>query len=554
MRIIRLKFIIIAIFVFLCPFLISAYKGHQVSVTIPLYNAQSKRELPSAEIRLYNMADTSFIGNASYTVLHGGYFIITLPAGILYNIQIVPKIRVVTDNNTTVYTEDNLLEHKEIELDLRDYEGTRMELEPIYFGKRISKELNEVTVTPSRIMFYHKGDTLVYNANAFVLAEGSMLDALIKQLPGVNIDKNGVITCNGRKVENLLLNGKDFFNGKRELMLENISAYTVKDIAVYEKAGMISEMLNQKVQGDMTYVMDVRLKKEYMTGLMGNTDVGNGTKDRYLARLFGMWYSSSASVTVFGAANNLSSMANPGAQDGAWSAADISDGLKTNKSGGMTYTWTGPHNKLSFQGSADVKHVKTTVDQSRSTVNFLPDGDVYRLSNSRNISRNLTVATDHWLTYRLNSGVMIQAFPNFTYSDIRTAGDIIDVASSEETANLNAGFGDFIYNTGGELTGNEISRYLSRSASKGKTFDGKLLARTVLAVGPRTGQRGALYVSAVGSLKTHEDYMHNDYLFTTRENGFTPEATRRYDACIPTGCGLWVADFPTIILQCFPAN
>ena len=59
-------------------------------------------------------------------------------------------------------------------------------------------------------MFY-RGDTLVYNADAFNVADGSMLDALIKQMPGTELKKNGEIFVNGKKIDNLLLNGKDFF-------------------------------------------------------------------------------------------------------------------------------------------------------------------------------------------------------------------------------------------------------------------------------------------------------------------------------------------------------
>lgn len=60
----------------------------------------------------------------------------------------------------------------------------------------------------SKVKFYNRGDTLVYNADAFNLAEGSMLDALIQQLPDVELKDNGNIYVNGKYVEELLLNGK----------------------------------------------------------------------------------------------------------------------------------------------------------------------------------------------------------------------------------------------------------------------------------------------------------------------------------------------------------
>ncbi len=74
-------------------------------------------------------------------------------------------------------------------------------------------------------MFYNKGDTLIYNADAFVFSEGSSLDAIIEQMPGVELRKNGRIYVNGKFVETLLLNGKDLFNGDNQLMLENLPAF-----------------------------------------------------------------------------------------------------------------------------------------------------------------------------------------------------------------------------------------------------------------------------------------------------------------------------------------
>lgn len=78
------------------------------------------------------------------------------------------------------------------------------------FLERAPHKLNEVVVTASKIKFYNRGDTIVYNADAFQLAEGSMLDGLIAQLPGVELSSNGQIKVNGEFVESLLLNGKQF--------------------------------------------------------------------------------------------------------------------------------------------------------------------------------------------------------------------------------------------------------------------------------------------------------------------------------------------------------
>ena len=90
------------------------------------------------------------------------------------------------------------------------------------------RTLGEATVTATKIKFYTKDDTLVYNADAFNLAEGSMLDALVEQLPGVELKRDGRILLNGKQVESVLLNGKDFFKGDNTVLLDNLPAYTVK--------------------------------------------------------------------------------------------------------------------------------------------------------------------------------------------------------------------------------------------------------------------------------------------------------------------------------------
>ena len=87
------------------------------------------------------------------------------------------------------------------------------------------RQLGAAVVKSSRVKFYHKGDTLIFDADAFNTADGSMLDALIRQLPGVELKSNGQILVNGRLVESLLLNGEYFFICIREIGFRQTEAY-----------------------------------------------------------------------------------------------------------------------------------------------------------------------------------------------------------------------------------------------------------------------------------------------------------------------------------------
>ena len=139
------------------------------------------------------------------------------------------------------------------------------ELKPVYLRKKPKKlevTLDEVVVTATKLKFYMDGDTLVYNADAFNLAEGSMISTLIKKLPGVEMKKGGEIFVNGQKVQAMLLNGKDFFDSDRELMLENMPAYMVKKIKSYERTPIAVVGTNQEKATKKELVMDIALKRD----------------------------------------------------------------------------------------------------------------------------------------------------------------------------------------------------------------------------------------------------------------------------------------------------
>lgn len=99
------------------------------------------------------------------------------------------------------------------------------------------KELPELLVKATKIKMIYSGDTIVYNADAFKMADGSMLDELIRRLPSATLSADGRIYVNGHYVENLLVNGKDFFGGNAQVALENLPAYTVGKIKVYSRYG-----------------------------------------------------------------------------------------------------------------------------------------------------------------------------------------------------------------------------------------------------------------------------------------------------------------------------
>lgn len=247
-------------------------------------------------------------------------------------------------------------------------------------------KLKEVTVKATKLKMVIKKDTIVYNADAFNLPEGSMLETLVARLPGAKLTKDGQIYVNGKYVESLLVNGNNFFSGNPMMALENLPAYTVSKIKVFNKAGQKSQMMGQDM-GDKVYTMDVRLKKEYATGYMGNFEAGAGTQHRYMTRAFLMKFSDKERIGTYFNMNNLND--NQRARlDGEWSPQDVSDGLTTTKTAGLSYMRPLSTPISWFQSDVTWEHTNDNLVTKTNTQTFLPDGDSYRkaVSNMRNSS------------------------------------------------------------------------------------------------------------------------------------------------------------------------
>lgn len=257
--------------------------------------------------------------------------------------------------------------------------------------KRESMMLNEVTVTGTKIKMVMRGDTVVYNADAFNLAEGSMLDALIRQLPGAELNKDGEIKVNGKKIDNLLVDGRDFFEGDPKAALENLPAYTVNKIKVFDHKGKLTEMMDRDMN-DKTYVMDVRLKKQYAVSTFGNIEAGAGTDDRYGLRLMASRRADMHQLSVSGNLNNLNdqgSRAFVSAGSSAYLTAlqpQAAQGVQTIRNAEVGYSYGGWEDEFSAGISVNGTHNNNHTDTWTSSQTYLSGGDTY--ARSTNFSRS----------------------------------------------------------------------------------------------------------------------------------------------------------------------
>lgn len=300
--------------------------------------------------------------------------------------------------------------------DQRDFDGPDIEMR----RKPKTISLQEVTVTASKVKFYYHGDTLVYNADAFNLADGSMLDALIRQLPGAELKSDGRIYVRGRFVESLLLNGKEFFRGDNRVMLDNLPAYMVKNVKVFERTDEYNK------HADPIYTMDVRLKKEYEVSWLANAtggyapSLGNDWRDSWLARLFALRFTRQSRVAVFGSVNNVNDRNKP-SLDGDWTPDKVERGLLTNRQVGVDYDVSDKNSRWKINGNTLGTWNNSNNRRLSSTQNYLPGGDTYGTSLSQSWGRSLSVRSDNdvWLFPKTGGG-FLQLQPKFEFTHNRT--------------------------------------------------------------------------------------------------------------------------------------
>ncbi|MBV7529823.1 outer membrane beta-barrel protein [Chitinophaga sp. sic0106] len=164
--------------------------------------------------------------------------------------------------------------------------------------ERGAHTLKDVVITRPPVEM--NGDTLEFNADAFRLDSNAVIEDLFKRLPGITVWGDGVVTVNGRTVNKILVDGKEFFGGNINMALQNIPKQAVDKIQVYQRATDPS----QPVQ-DSTTDINIKLKKGWKTGKFGKISAGAGSDERYEADLMLSAYTSKSQLAVVGATNNI---------------------------------------------------------------------------------------------------------------------------------------------------------------------------------------------------------------------------------------------------------
>ncbi len=326
--------------------------------------------------------------------------------------------------------------------------------------------LNEVVIKSEAPPIRIKKDTLEFNASSFKVRPDANVETLLKQLPGVVIDEEGKITVNGKEVNQILVNGKPFFDKDGKIALQSLPADLINKIQVSDTKTK-KEELNKQAASSNNASINLTIDKDKNKGLFGKIMAGAGTDNRYESNGLINYFKNKRKISVLTSSNNINSpgfsmneifdnMGGGRSRSGYYYGQNSfavngirfggGNGITRSNMVGVNYTdELAKH--FDATGSYFFTNTNTGNKTSSKVTTFLPTGNLY--SESRGTSNNET--NGHNLNfefeYKIDSTATIVVAPKFNKS---------------QSNNRNESSGES-YNTNGDLVNESTSHYSSDS-------------------------------------------------------------------------------------------
>ena len=152
-----------------------------------------------------------------------------------------------------------------------------------------------------------KGDTIVYEVEAFNQGNERKLEDVLEDLPGFQIEENGEIKVQGKKVDKVLVDGKEFFDGDSKLATKNIPAHVVDKVQLLQNFNDISPL--SAVNGSEQLALNVQLKEDKKQIVFGDVTAGVGDRERYYGHLNAFYYDKKTNLNLIADGNNIGELA-----------------------------------------------------------------------------------------------------------------------------------------------------------------------------------------------------------------------------------------------------
>lgn len=164
--------------------------------------------------------------------------------------------------------------------------------------------LGEVTVKSEAPPIRIKKDTLEFNASSFKLRPDSNVETLLKQLPGVEIDEEGKIKVNGKEVNQILVNGKPFFDKDGKIALQSLPSDIINKVQVTDTKTKKEELTKQAAASNNASI-NLTIDEDKNKGLFGKFMGGYGSDKRYESSALVNYFKNKRKISLLASSNNI---------------------------------------------------------------------------------------------------------------------------------------------------------------------------------------------------------------------------------------------------------
>jgi Outer membrane protein beta-barrel family/Carboxypeptidase regulatory-like domain len=370
----------------------------------------------------------------------------------------------------------------------------------IELGSR-AKVLEEVIITADKTVTI-KEDTIEFKADSFKLQPDADVEALLKKIPGVQVDANGNITAYGKSVSKIRVNGKDFFSGDVKTATKELPANIVDQVQVIDDYGDQAAFTGVK-DGDPQKIINLKLKKDKNKGYFGRGQMGYGTDDRYTINGSVNYFNDNKQVSVLtnfnntntstfnlprpggsggmrpgnmdnGSMNNLNTIMSNGDMGFVQNGQTSNDGISRTNSIGINYRddWG---KKLSVYGSYTFTDRETITSTNTQQILLFGNGNIINSQNSHKTENS----TNHRLYFnaewKIDSFNQVKISPVFTYTKSRSTTFSDFLITNGSYSKLNDGISSDVMNSEQpNVSGNIL--YNHRFRRPGRLFSANISA------------------------------------------------------------------------------
>ena len=370
-------------------FVMTASAQKTTTVTGRVLDSESAEALSYATVQVLKADTTSMIAGAA-TNLNGYYTVKNVPSG-----TYVMKVSYIGYRN--------FFRQIEIKEGQKEYNGGTVILTPS------SVELQEAVIKGTLKQVEVKEDTIIFNADAFKVPEGSVLEDLIRKLPGAEVSDDGTVKINGKTVNKILVEGKEFFSNDRSMAMKNLPTNIVEKVKTYDKQSDMAKMTGID-DGEEETVIDLTIKKGMKNGWFGNVDLALGTKERFSDNVMISRFADQTQYSLIGGYNNTGGRTFGGGRGGGGGG-----GVTKNGMGGFNMALE--RGNFEIGGNVRYQGRKTTSTTKSATQNFITTNSSYSNSYNWSLSRSNAINGDFRIEWKPDTVTTLNFRPSFSIGD-----------------------------------------------------------------------------------------------------------------------------------------